>query len=89
MDADAKTHLVARRAIGVLLGDCLLHRDRTLDRVHRAGEIRHHAVAGGVENSAMMGGDQPIENRPVRLKRPQGADFVHAHQTAVLGDVGR
>ena len=89
MDADAKAHLLARRAIRVLLGDGLLCVDGALDRVHSAGEIRHHAVAGGIKNSAMMGDDQPVEDRPVRLKRPQGADFVHAHQTTVLGDVGR
>ena len=37
----------------------------------------------------MMSGDQPIENRPVRLEGSQRTDLVHAHQTAVLGDVGR
>jgi hypothetical protein len=89
MDADAEAHLLARGPVGVLLGDCLLHRDGTLERIDRAGEVRHHAVAGGIEDSTMMDGDQSVEDRPVRLKCAQCADFVQPHQAAVLGNIGR
>ena len=37
----------------------------------------------------MMGRDKPVDDRPVGLERPQGADLVQPHQAAVLGDVGR
>ena len=70
MDADSEPHLVARGTAAVLYGDRLLHPNRALDRVHRAGEIGHHAVAGGIEYSTVMGMDQSIDDRPVRLKRP-------------------
>ena len=40
-------------------------------------------------HSTAMGGNQPIEDRPVRLKPPQCAELIQPHQAAVLGNVGR
>src|SRR5215469_9799134 len=89
MDADAEAHLLAGSSARVLIGNCLLDGNGALDRVDRTGKIRHYAVAGGIEDAPVMGGDQPVENRPVSLQPPQGADFVKTHQPAILGDVGR
>ena len=71
-----------------LPGDCLLHGDRAFDGIDRTGEIRDDAVAGSIENTAVMDGDQLVEDHPIRLQLPQRADFIGAHQTAVLGDIG-
>src|SRR6516164_10671765 len=88
MDADAESHLLTFGAVRVLFRDRLLGCDGALDRVDRTCEIRHQAVPGGIEYSTAMGGDQSIENRPVRLKRAQRADLVQPHQAAVLGNIG-
>jgi hypothetical protein len=89
MDADAEAHLLALGAVGIFLGDRLLDCNGAFDRIHRAGEIRHHAVAGGIEDSTVVRGDQSVEDRPVRLKSAQCANFVQPHQAAVLGNIGR
>jgi hypothetical protein len=89
MDANAKPHLVSLRAVRVLFCDCVLDRDGAFDRVHGAGEIGDYAVPSGIEDSTAMGGNQPIEDCPVRLKPPQRAELIQPHQAAVLGNVGR
>ena len=89
MNADAEPHLLTSRAIVVLLFDGTLDRDGAFDGIDRAGEIGDHAVAGGIEDAAAIGGNQSIEDRPVGLQRAQGTDLVQPHQTAVFGDVGR
>ncbi len=78
----------SRGPAGVFLGDRLLHRDGAFDGVDGTREIGDHAVAGGVEDAAVMDRDQMVEDHPVGLQPAQGADFVDAHQPAVLGDVG-
>jgi hypothetical protein len=89
MDADAKPHLLALWAVLVLFCDCVLDRDSAFDRIHRAGEIGDHAVPGGIEDSAAIGGNQSIEDCPICLKPPQRAELIQPHQAAVLGNVGR
>jgi hypothetical protein len=88
MDADAEPHLFFRSAVGIFLGDRLLHRDRAFNGIDGAGEIRDYAVAGGIENTTVMNLNKMVENCPIGLKLAQGANLVDAHQAAVLGDVG-
>ena len=89
MNSDPEAHLLTRRAGSVLVGDRLLEGDGAFDRIDRTGEVGHHAIAGGIEDATMMGGDQPIEDRPIGLQPAQGADLILPHEAAVLGDVGR
>src|SRR5271167_3768233 len=87
MDADAEPHLFFRSAVGILLSDRLLHRNGAFDGVDGTGEIRDYAVAGSIEDAAMMELDQPVQDRPIGLQLAQGADLVDTHQAAVFGDV--
>jgi hypothetical protein len=87
MNADPETHLLARGASGVFLGNRLLEGDGAFDRIDRAGEVSHYAVAGSIEDATMMGRNQRIEDRPIGLKPAQGADLILPHEAAVLGNV--
>ena len=88
MNTDAEPHLLSGQAAGVFLSDCLLHRDGAFDGIDGAGKIGDNAVAGGVEDAAVMDPDQLVKDRAVGLQLAQRADFVDAHQPAVFGDVG-
>jgi hypothetical protein len=78
------------RHVGVLRGHASLDFPRAVHRLHRAGELDQHAVAGGLDNAAAMRGDLRIEQRlPTPLQIGERAFFVTAHQTAVAGDIRR
>jgi hypothetical protein len=66
-----------------------LDRHSGAHRLHRAAELRNHAVAGGPENSSSVFIDE-LGNRPaVPLQSPQGGFLVGSHETAVTGYVCR
>ena len=88
MDADAEPHLFFGRAVGVLAGERLLHRDRAFDGIGGAGKIGDDAIACGVEDAAVVDRNELVEDRPVGLQPTQRADLVDAHQPAVFGDIG-
>jgi hypothetical protein len=89
MDADAKPHLLAGRAILVFLFNGVLDRDGAFDGIDRTRKIGDKTVAGGIEDPAAMGGDQSIEDGPVGLQPAQRADLIQPHQPAVLSNIGR
>ncbi|MEJ2435649.1 MAG: hypothetical protein P8Y53_21820 [Pseudolabrys sp.] len=62
----------------------------TAHGIDRAGEFGQHAVAGGLENAALMLGDFRIDNlAPAVLQRRQRALLVGAHQPTVADHVSR
>ena len=61
IDADAQLDAVVRRDTGVALGHRLLHLDRAAHRIDDAGELDQQAVAGGLDDAAMVLGDFRID----------------------------
>ena len=64
-------------------------RDGAGDRLDDARELDQDAVAGGLDDAALVLGDVRIDQvAAMRLEPRQGAGFVLAHQPAVAGDIG-
>src|SRR5208283_4784077 len=61
IDADAQLDAVVCRDIRVPVGHRLLHRDRAAHRIDDAGKFHQQAVAGGLDDAAMMLGDFRID----------------------------
>src|SRR5689334_19526807 len=61
IDADAQFDAVVRGGAGVPLGHRLLHRDGTAHRIDDAGKLHQQAVAGGLDDAAVMLGDLRID----------------------------
>src|ERR1700752_5026049 len=61
IDTDAKFDAIVGSDAGVALGHCLLDLDRGADRIDDAGKFHQHAVAGGLDDTAMRLGDLRIE----------------------------
>src|SRR6516164_1854886 len=57
----AQLDVVVRRDTRVALGHRLLHRDRAAHCIDDAGELYQHAVAGGLDDAAVVLGDLRIE----------------------------
>ena len=76
--------------IGVALRHPLLHRDRAAHRIDDAGELDQQAVAGGLDDAAVMLGDLRIDE--LAAQRPEafeGALLVGAHQPRIARHIGR
>src|SRR6516165_4509081 len=58
------------------------------DRIHDAGELDENAIPGCLHDATVVCGDSGIGKfSPDGLKRPQGSNFVHAHEPAVANHV--
>ena len=88
VDTNAEPHLLTGRAIRILLGYGVLHRDRTLHGVDSAGEIGDEAIARCIEDPGSVRGDQGIDDAPVRGEGAKGADLISPHETAITFDIG-
>ena len=74
----------------VLFSHAVLDSDRTARSIHRASEFNQHAVAGGFDDPAAMGGDGGVdEGRSNRFEPGQRAFLVDAHEAAIPGDIRR
>ena len=63
--------------------------DRTLDRIHRAGELDQGAVAHKLDDAAVMRGDDWVEDLgSQRLKARQSAGLVGPHEPRIADRVG-
>ncbi len=90
MDADAKLDPELGRHVDIPLRHRALHFHRTARRIDGAGELDQHAVAGGLDDAAVMRGDAGIDQGlPEHLQLGQRALLVTAHQPAIAGDVSR
>ncbi len=67
-----------------------LHLDRAAHRIDDAGKLHQQAVAGGLDDAAVMLGDLRIEELAAqRFEAFERAFLVRPHQPAVTGDVRR
>jgi len=74
----------------VPLGHRLLHRDRAAHRIDDAGEFHQHAVAGGLDDAALVLGDLRVDQLAAEgLEAREGAGLVLAHEPAVSRNIGR
>ena len=89
IDADAQFDAVVRLSIRVPLGHRLLHRDPAADRIDDARKLHQHAVAGGLDDPAVMLGDFRIEEFPAqRFETFECAFLVRPHQPRIAGHIG-
>jgi hypothetical protein len=88
VNPDAKLHPPHRRETFIFNPQFGLDLDRTLERIHDAGELRQYAVSGGVYEPPVVLFDQAVD---YLATRGQGSDcrlFVVPHEAAVAVDVG-
>jgi len=72
----------------VPLGHRLLHRDRAAHRIDDAGEFHQHAVAGDLDDAALVLSDLGIDQfAPMRLQPRKGPFLVGTHEPAVTRDI--
>jgi len=88
MHADAELHRFVACAARILCRYRGLHGDGTLHGIDRAGEVGDHAVPGGVEDSAAVRRDQPVDDSPASLQPGERGNLVARHQPAVASYVG-
>jgi hypothetical protein len=66
IDADAQLDAAVCRDTRVPPGHCLLHRDRAAHRIDDARKFDQHAVAGGLDDAAVVFGDFRIDEFPAQ-----------------------
>jgi len=89
VDADAQLDAVVRREPLIPLGHRLLHLDRAAHRIDDAGKFHQQAVAGGLDDAAVVLGDLRIEELlPQRFEALVRALLVGAHQPRIAGHIG-
>jgi len=90
VNAEAKLDPDMLRHIGVLPGHAALDFNGASHRIDGAGELRQHAVAGGLDDSAAIRSDCGIDKGiSESLELGECAFFVLAHQTAIAGYIRR
>jgi hypothetical protein len=89
IDADAQFDPVVRRGAGVPLGHRLLHRDRAAHRIDDARKLHQHAVAGSLDDAAVMLRDLRIEKLAAqRFEAFERAFLVSPHQPRIPRHIG-
>ena len=89
IDADAQFDAAVRRDTGVPLGHRLLHRDRAAHRIDDAGKFHQQAVAGGLDDAAVVLGDLRIEKLAAqRFEAFERAFLVRPHQPRIPRHIG-
>ena len=79
IDTDAQHDVAILGQIAVGGGHASLQLDRTLHGIDRAAELDQHAIAGHLENPALVPGDQRLQHLLAsRLESRQRAGFVLA-----------
>ena len=89
MDADAEFDALVGRDLGVALDHRPLNFDGAVHRVDDAPELDDAAVAGALDDAAMMHGDCGIDQVASKGPKPcEDAIFVRASKPGVADDVG-
>jgi len=90
IDPDAKTQAALLGEVQIAVGHRALNFTRTAHRVDDAGEFRQHAVAGGLDDPAMMLADLRIEQLDkMRLEPLVRAFLIGTHQARIARHIGR
>ena len=81
VNADATLDATVRRQWFIALGQSRLHLGCAAQRVDNAGELDQEAVAGGLDDAAVMFADLRVDQLAVMRPEPLvGAFLVRAHQ---------
>ena len=89
IDADAKAQAALLGEIQIAVGHRALNFGRTAHRVDDAGEFRQHAVAGGLDDPAVMLADLRIDQfAQMRLEALVRAFLIGAHQARIAHHIG-
>ena len=89
MNADAKFDALVGRDARVALDHGVLHFDRAAHRVDDAAELDEAAVAGALDDAAMMHGDGGINQIAAQRAQPrQSSILVRPREPAVADDIG-
>ncbi len=89
MNADAKFYALVGRDARIALDHGVLHFERAAHRVDYAAELDDAAVAGALDDAAMMHGDCGINQIAAKGSEPsEDAIFVRPGEPAVADDVG-
>ena len=89
MNADAEFDAPIRRQASVALDHPALHLDRAAHGVHHAAELDDGAVAGALDDAAVMSGDGGVDD--VAAEAPQAREraiLVRAGEPAVADHIG-
>ena len=89
MDADAELDAPLGHHAGVALDHGVLQFDGAADRIDGAAEFGDAAVAGALDDPAVMDGDRWVDQVAAKGSEPsEDAIFVRAGKPAVADDVG-
>jgi hypothetical protein len=90
IDADAKPQAALLGEIQIAVGHRVLNFGRTAHRVDDTGKFRQHAVAGGLDDAAVILADLRFDHFvQMRLDTFMRAFFIHAHQARIPHHIGR
>ncbi len=87
--ADAEFEAAVGQNLGIARRHRALNGGGAADGGDHALELGQEAVAGGLDQAALMRGDHGLEHRAaMRVERAQRADLVAAHEPAIAHHVG-
>ena len=88
IDADPEYDPLVFRDRGVALGHPTLHGDRTGDGLNDARELDQDAVAGRLDDAALVVGDLRIDEFTTMRPEPrEGAGLIESHEAAISGHI--
>jgi hypothetical protein len=89
IDADPEADTFGLRPISVAVRHSLLEDDGTAHSVDDRGELDQNAVAGGLEDTPAVLGDQWIDElAPIAFENGEGSFLIRTHQPRIPGNVG-
>ncbi len=88
VDTDAEFHPAFGWQIRVLGPECGLDLDGAFHRIHNAGELRQHAITGGVHEAPAVLLDAGVNDFAIGGKRMQCRLFIFPHEAAIAVYVG-
>jgi hypothetical protein len=88
MNANAKEDAPVLRHFGIALDHRALHFDREAHRIDDAAELDDAAVAGALDDAAMIHGDEGVDQVAAERPEPrQNSIFVRARQPAIADHI--
>src|ERR1700729_1468855 len=88
MNADAKEDAPVLRHFGITFAHRALPFNREAHRIDDAAELDDAAIAGGLDDAAMMHGDEGVDQVAAERPEPrQNSIFVRAGESAIADDI--